>query len=154
MDMAICQYNPRYIRALSVYKRAKEQKTKILRDFPEKPSLLDVMNEFTEKMIQSGEFIIHERKMFIESLKEKANIYHSGISGNREILNIDYSPKTNLRAEMDYKRERKIQKRVCLVGPHRDDFNISLSGLNSRIFASQGQLRTAALSIKLAERDN
>jgi len=153
LDMAICQYKKKYTHAMSVYKRAREQKSKILREYLDKPSLLDTLPEFNEKMIQSGEVILSERIDFIKLLLEKAKVYHSSISSNKENLDIEYQTKENLREEIKNSTDREIKAGTCLVGPHRDDIIISINGLNSRSYASQGQVRTAALALKLSERD-
>jgi len=153
MDMAICQYRPSYTYALNVYNRARGQKSKILREYIEKPSLLDTLPEFSEKMIQSGELIIKERLSFISILSERAKAYHGSISSERESLGLEYMTKENLRAEMESIRDKEIRSGVCLAGPHRDDIVITINGMDSRAYASQGQIRTAALALKLAERD-
>jgi DNA replication and repair protein RecF len=152
-DMAICQYKTGYTHALSVYKRAREQKSRILREYSDKPSLLDMLPEFNEKMIQSGEIIIGERNIFVKKLADYANVYHSNISSSNEKLDIEYQTKENLRAEIEKAKDKEIKSGVCLVGPHRDEIVIYINGLNSKSYASQGQIRTAALSLKLSERD-
>lgn len=153
LDMAICQYKPTYTHALAVYNRAREHKSRILREYTEKPALLDTLPDFNEKMIQSGEVIIKERFEFIKLLSERAKAYHSSISSDSEDLRVEYQTKENLRYEIENAKDKEIKAGACLVGPHRDDIITEINGLNSRSFASQGQVRTAALALKLAERD-
>lgn len=153
MDMAICQYKPNYTHALSVYNRAKEHKAKILREHIEKKDLLDTLPDFNEKMIQSGEFIIRERSEFLKVLAERAKVYHSNISSDREKLRLEYNTSENLRAEFERVKDKELRAGSCLAGPHRDDILTEINGLNSRVYASQGQVRTASLAFKLAERD-
>lgn len=153
MDMAICQYKPNYTHALAVYNRAREHKAKILREHVEKPDLLDTLPDFNEKMIQSGEIIVKERFEFISLIYERSKAYHNSISSDREKLGIEYHSKENLRAEMEQVMEKEIRAGICLAGPHRDDIITEINGLSSRAYASQGQVRTAALALKLAERD-
>ena len=153
MDMAICQIRPRYTRALSEYNRAKDHKSKILKNHREKPGLLETLPEFNEKMIACGELLIRERTAFVEKLAELSEKYHRDISGGGETLKVSYTADTDLRGTLERVRDREIAAGTCLAGPHRDDIRSTVNGIDARAFASQGQAKTAALAFKLSERD-
>ena len=167
LDCAICQLRPRYTEALGEYNRLYEHKTRILRDWQEKPSLLDTLDEFNLRMAQTGAMIIHYRAHFIRKLKEFAPAVHREFSGGREELGLTYEtvktvadplapPKEILPALLSHQeshRQAELESRSCLSGPHKDDLVVELNGISAKTYGSQGQTRTAALSLKLAERE-
>lgn len=167
LDECICQLRPRYAAALSEYKRLYEQKTRILRDWEEKPSLLDTLDDFNLRMAQTGAMLIHYRAHFVRRLKEFAPAIHQDFSGGRETLDLRYetvksiadpeaSPKELLPRLMEHQeqhRRAELEARQCLSGPHKDDLVVELNGVSAKDYASQGQTRTAALSLKLGARE-
>ena len=167
LDGAICQLRPRYAQALAEYNRLYDHKTRILRDWPENPSLLDTLDDFNLRMAQTGALIIHYRAHFIKCLREHAPGIHGEFSGGREGLALAYEtvstvndplarPKELLPLLLEHQekhRKAEIDSRQCLSGPHKDDLAVSIGGQNAKIYASQGQTRTAALSLKLAQRE-
>ena len=167
LDSAICQIRPRYAQALAEYNRLHEHKTRILRDWPENPALLDTLDDFNLRMAQTGAILIHYRAHFIKRLQEHAPAIHADFSGNREQLSLNYEtvstvteplahPKDILHQLLEHQqshRQAELDSRQCLSGPHKDDLEVMLDGLSAKSFASQGQTRTAALSMKLAERE-
>ena len=167
LDDCICQLRPRYEAALTEYKRLYEHKTRILRDSEEKPSLLDALDEFSLRMAQTGAILIHYRAHFIKRLKETAPPIHRDFSGGREELELAYhtvstvtdplaSPREllpQLLAHQESHRRAELESRQCLSGPHKDDFEVMLNGVPAKTYASQGQTRTAALSLKLGARE-
>ena len=167
LDDAIGQLRPKYAAALGEYRRLHEQKTRILRDWEEKPSLLDTLDDFNLRMAQVGAVLIHYRAHFIRRLKELTPPIQSDFSGGREKLDLRYEtvstvtqpqgpPKQILEELLEHQqshRRAEIESRQCLSGPHRDDVEILIDGQSARQFASQGQTRTAALSLKLACRE-
>ena len=166
-DAALCQLRPRYAAALAEYHRAYDHKTRILRDWEEHPGLLETLPEFNERLIRFGAVIIHYRRQFAEKLGQYAAIHHWECSGGKERLEVEYSTvKTvtdsaaeiaviteQLREHMETHQAAERASRLCLSGPHKDDFLVSIDGREAKQFASQGQVRTAALSLKLAERE-
>ena len=90
MDNAICQIRPRYAEYLSQYNRLLEHKSRILKDWREKPSLLDTLDDFSEGMCRAGANIIRYRASFAERLAEAAAPIHREFSGNDELLGISY----------------------------------------------------------------
>lgn len=167
LDDCICQLRPRYAAALSEYKKLYEHKTRILRDWTEKPSLLDALDEFSLRMAQTGAMIIHYRAHFIRKLMEFAPTIHRDFSGGRELLGLRYetvktvsdpeSPARDLLpqllAHQESHRQAELEARQCLSGPHKDDLVVTLDGVAAKTYASQGQTRTAALSLKLGCRE-
>lgn len=167
LDDAICQLRPRYGAALAEYKRLYEQKTRILRDWEEKPSLLDTLDDFNLRMAQVGAYLIHYRAHFVKRLSILTPPIQSDFSGGRERLDLRYetvstvtdpeaSPKVILEQLLYHQqshRRAELDSRQCLSGPHKDDLAVELDGQIARQFASQGQTRTAALSLKLACRE-
>lgn len=167
LDHAICQLRPRYAQALGQYHRLLEHKTRILRDWEKNPGLLSVLEEFNEAMARAGALVVHYRAHFIRKLAERAAEIQTEFSGGRETLGLQYhtvstikdplGPTVELyeaiRAHQESHRQAELAARSCLSGPHKDDLVAEIDGRSARQFASQGQTRTAALSLKLAERE-
>ena len=167
LDDCICQLRPRYAQALADYKRLHEHKTRILRDSEEYPSLLDTLDEFSLGMAKAGAVIIHYRAHFIKRLCRTAPAIHSDFSGRREELSLRYetvstvtdplAPPSELLGQLlehqESHRSAEIASRQCLSGPHKEDLLVDIDGNPAKSFASQGQTRTAALSLKLAARE-
>ena len=167
MDTAISQLRPRYAAALTDFNRLYENKTRILRDWREKPSLLDALDEFSDGLARCSAAIIRYRASFVERLCELSAPIHRDFSGGREELSLAYrtvSTVTDPHApveEIYYRicehqeqhRRAELDAGQCLTGAHKDDIEIFIGGAAARSFASQGQTRTAALSMKLAERE-
>lgn len=166
LDRAICQLRPRYAEALQQYNRLLEHKTRILRDWEQKPGLLQVLEDFNEALARAGALVIHYRAHFVKKLAEKAGEIQLEFSGGRDILSLDYQTVSTvedplgptvslyeaLRRHQDSHLRAERESRTCLSGPHKDELFPRINGQPARQFASQGQTRTAALSLKLAER--
>jgi DNA replication and repair protein RecF len=167
MDHCLCQLRPRYAASLAEYNRLLEHKTRILRDHREKPSLLYALDDFDLRLAQTGAELIFFRAAYAALLSEKASKIHREFSGNRENLTLSYKtvrtipdtakkPGELLPYLLEHLREHRraeLETGTCLSGPHKDDLEIEIDGVPARSFASQGQARTAALSVKLAERE-
>lgn len=167
LDSAISQLRPRYAQALAEYTRLYEHKTRILRDWQENPSLLSALDDFNLRMAQTGAILIHYRAHFVRRLMENAPAIHADFSGAREALGLSYETVSTvddplapaktildrLLVHQDAHRQAELDSRQCLSGPHKDDLTVLLSGVPARTYASQGQTRTAALSLKLAQRE-
>ena len=167
LDDAICQLRPKYAAALGEYRRLYEQKTRILRDWEDKPSLLDTLDDFNLGMAQVGAVLIHYRAHFVKRLAALAPPIQGDFSGGREQLELRYetvstvtdpegNPKAILEQLLEHQqshRRAELESRQCLSGPHKDDLAVEIDGRAARQFASQGQTRTAALSLKLACRE-
>lgn len=167
LDDAICQLRPRYAAALAEYRRLLEQKRAILRDWPSKPALLETLEDFNRRLCQTGALVIHYRAHFVRKLGEYAPGIHGDFSSGREALRLHYhTVKTipdplaptqvlvqQLWAHMAAHHQAELDSKSCLSGPHKDDLLVELNGLSVRTYGSQGQTRTAALSLILAERE-
>ncbi len=167
MDQSLCQLRPRYAAALAEYNRLYEHKTRILRDSEDHPALRDTLPEFNARMALSGAVLVHYRARFCARLAEYAATAHRECSGGRESLALHYETvKTiedpfaeqnilveQLMAHQRAHEQAELASRLCLSGPHKDDIGVEIGGENARQYSSQGQTRTAALALKLAERD-
>ena len=167
MDTALCQLRPRYAAALAEYHRTYDHKTRILRDSEERPDLLAALPDFNEQMVRFGAVLIHYRQQFAVRLNEYAAIHHRECSGGREQLVIQYKTVSSvtdpsadiaviteqLRRHMESHQVAERASRMCLSGPHKDDLDVTIDGREAKAYSSQGQTRTAALALKLAERE-
>lgn len=167
LDTALCQLRPNYARYLAEYRRLHENKTRILRDYEENPSLLDTLDVFSYRMANIGGAIIRYRAYYVRSLMEKARDIHASISGKGEQLDCRYVTVSTVTdpfassAQIGQElwehavshRAAEIASHTCLSGPHKDDLELTIGGKPAKSFGSQGQVRTCALSLKLAERD-
>lgn len=166
-DSALCQLRPNYEAALAEYGKILEQKNRILKDRFEKPSLLQVLPEYNTRLCQVGALLISYRARFYEGLGKAAKEYHSMFSGGAEDFLLEYktvstitdpfAPVKELTEQLQQHLEKhqraELESCQCLSGPHKDDFDVSLSGMSLKAFGSQGQTRTAAISLKLAQRE-
>ncbi len=167
MDNAISQIRPRYAQYLSEFNRLYEHKTRILKDWRDKPSLLDTLDEFSEGMCRASAQLIRYRASFVQRLKKAAAPIHREFSGNGEELGMEYKTVSSVKdpfasvkeiyydicEHQERHRQAELDSAQCLTGAHKDDLEIYINGRSARSFASQGQTRTAALSVKLAERE-
>lgn len=167
MDMALCQLRPVYNKALNEYTKLYEHKSRILKDCRDVPSLLEPLPEFNDQMAHYGATIIAGRAKYLRALEQHANRFHREFSGGREDLSLHYqtvSTVTNpfetedviyqaLRQHQERHYRAELDSMQCLSGPHKDDFSALLDGFVIKSYGSQGQTRTAAISLKLAERE-
>ena len=167
MDMSLCQLRPRYAEALAEYGRLYDHKTRILRDSDEYPQLLDTLPDFNHRLCQVGAVLISYRARYVQALAVHARRAHWECSGEREDLALTYQtvktvedplgPVQDIAGALEEHQARHYQaelaSRLCLSGPHKDDIAVTVNGLEARHFCSQGQVRTAALSLKLADRE-
>ena len=165
-DHALCQLRPNYEAALTEYNRILEQKNRILKDRHDNPILLDLLPEYNTRLCQVGALLISYRARFFEGLGKAAKGYHESFSGGKEDFSLSYktvstvkdpfAPVETLTEDLlnhlhsHYRAE--LESSQCLTGPHKDDFSVALSGIDLKAYGSQGQTRTAAISLKLAQR--
>ena len=166
-DHALCALRPNYDAALTEYNRILEQKSRILKDHFDNPGLLEILPEYNTRLCQVGALLISYRARFYESLGKAAANYHSQFSGFAEEFTLDYKtvstvadpfasiPKLteDLQEHLQRHYRAEIESGQCLTGPHKDDFSVSLSGIDLKAYGSQGQTRTTAISLKLAQRE-
>ena len=167
LDSAISQLRPNYAAAVLEYHRLYDQKSRILKDGLENPSVYETLPEFSYRMAQVGALIIRYRARYLQALDESARVYCASFSGGAETLQLAYrtvSTVTDPQAPQDvlfsqlqeHMRAHEAAEKAsgqCLSGPHKDDFEVTLDGLPVKSFGSQGQTRTASISLKLAERE-
>ena len=154
LDMAICQLYPTYIEILRGYTKAVTQRNKILKDFKNNSSVLPLLDVFENEIALSGEKIIKYRLRYIEILKEFIPEIYKGISNGQENLEIEYissNKSENLLTDLKNSRKEDMFTYKTSVGPHRDDLEFKINGISAKNFGSQGQKRSVALSLKLAE---
>ena len=166
-DHVLCQLRPNYDAALTEYNRILDQKSRILKDWHENPGLLEILPDFNTRLCQVGALLISYRARFYESLGKEAAVFHGQFSGFAEEFSLQYKTVSNItdpfapvkeltsllneHLERHYRAE--LESTQCLTGPHKDDFNVTLSGIDLKSYGSQGQTRTAAISLKLAQRE-
>ncbi len=164
LDRALCQVSPRYCQDVVKYRKVVMQRSALLkriRDVQEDPRLLDFLDD---QLITLATHIIGERFKMINGLTPIASEFQASITGKREELQIVYRPSFKVDASWDTQeakqhyleqlrevRKKEILQGVCLLGPHRDDLEFVVNGINMLTYGSRGQQRTAALSTKLAE---
>ena len=166
-DNALCQLRPNYEAALTEYNRILEQKNRILKDRYENPALLEVLPEYNTRLCQVGALLISYRARFFAGLGREAQEYHKHFSGGAEDFQLTYKTVSTvtdpfapvedlvqqLQEHLESHYRAEMESAQCLTGPHKDDFDVTLSGLSVKTFGSQGQTRTAAISLKLAQRE-
>ena len=166
-DNALSQLRPNYEAALSEYNRILDHKHYILKERYENPALLEILPEFNARLCQVGALLISYRARFFEGLGREAKVYHETFSGGREEFRLQYhtvstvtdpfAPVSQLEQQLldhlqsHYRAE--LESSQCLTGPHKDDFDITLNDMSIKSFGSQGQVRTATISLKLAQRE-
>ncbi|SRR5258708_3126119 len=164
LDRALCQIQPHYCQALMKYRKIVAQRAALLkriRDQQEDPQMLNYLDE---QLTQLANHVIHERQRMIATLNQHANSIQQAISGGREQLQIVYRPSFKVDAawsaaeapqqylaQLREVRKKEILQGTCLRGPHRDDLEFVVNGVNMLTYGSRGQQRTAALATKLAE---
>ena len=166
-DHALCQLRPNYEAALTEYGRLLDQKSKILKDRFENPRVAEILPEYNLRLCQVGALIISYRARFYEGLGKAAAAYHGHFSGGAEDFTLQYKTVSTvedpfaptarlfdwLMEHLESHRRAELETAQCLTGPHKDDFEVCLSGINLKAYGSQGQTRTAAISLKLAQRE-
>ena len=166
-DHALCQLRPNYDAALTEYNRILDQKSRILKDHFENPAVLEILPEYNTRLCQVGALLISYRARFYDSLGKAAGAYHGQFSGGAEDFSLAYktvstvadpfAPVKQLTEDLQEHLQRhyraELETATCLTGPHKDDFSVSLSGIDLKAYGSQGQTRTAAISLKLAQRE-
>ena len=155
LDMMIGQLKPNYVYTLNMYIKTLEQRNNYLRQIKEENKPENLLDIWDEKLIEYADIIYKYRKEFIDKIKKKINIIHKKITDEKEEINIQYI--SNCESKEAYlellKQRRKLDiiKGFTTKGIHRDDFEIYINNKELSIYGSQGQNRTAILSLKLSE---
>lgn len=159
IDRELCQIKPAYYDSLSNYKKVLLQRNTYLKENNIEPSILDIWDMQLSKY---GAQVMHRRNEFIEKLNDISSEIHGNITGGREKLKLKYAPNLEyiediyeqemyLYEVLKKSYENDLKQRTTTKGPHKDDLEFYIDGINARSFGSQGQQRTCALSLKLAE---
>jgi DNA replication and repair protein RecF len=154
VDMELCQLDHIYLYDLNNYNKIISQRNKLLKDAGFNPEYRDMLKIWDSQLVSYGKKIIKRRKLFVDELNKIIETIHKKLSGEREILRIEYEPHcTSDEYEEVLKKniEKDIKLKMTSAGPHRDDFIFYSNNIDVRIYGSQGQQRTAALSLKLSE---
>lgn len=154
MDLELCQLSAIYLTDLSNYNHIVNQRNKLLKDLAFRQDFIDTLDIWDLQMAQFGKKIIQAREAFVEKLNEIIQDIHRKLTGDRESLQLIYEPSVTAEAmeqEISRNRERDLKLKLTTIGPHRDDFCVKVNGIDIRKYGSQGQQRTAALSLKLSE---
>ncbi len=155
LNMLISQLRPRYLFNLNDYNKTLEQRNNYLRQikYENKPkNMIDIWNE---KLANHAQIIYEYRKGFVDKLLKKIVNIHKNITNNSEQININYISEFKNKEEYIKKLNEKLNKDIergyTSTGIHRDDFEVYINGKNINLYGSQGQFRTAILSLKLSE---
>lgn len=154
LDSEICQLDKIYLSDLAKYNKILNQRNKLLKDMVFRPDLKETLPIWDAQLIDYGKRIIKRRKSFVDELNEIVFDIHKQISGEKEELVLKYEPNIDdafFHDELNRAKERDMRFCQTSVGPHRDDMQFSVFDVDIRKYGSQGQQRTSALSLKLAE---
>lgn len=154
VDMELCQLDKFYLYNLNHYNKIVNQRNKLLKDMYLNPQLKDTLGIWDMQLVSFGSKIIERRKIFAEQLNEIIYGIHKKLSGDKENIKIVYEPDVEIEdfeEKLKNSQERDIKAKMTSVGPHRDDFSFMEGSIDIRKYGSQGQQRTAALSLKLSE---
>lgn len=154
VDMELCQLDSVYLHNLNHYNKIVNQRNRLLKDLYAKPGLKDTLFLWDSQLAAFGQKIIERRNTFISQLNEIIYGLHLKLTGGKEELQIVYEPDVlalDFEEKLQKCQERDIRLKQTSIGPHRDDFSFAVGTVDIRKFGSQGQQRTAALSLKLAE---
>lgn len=167
IDMELGQIQPRYIYHLGQYQKVLKQRNHLLKQLQRgKTQDTTMLQVLTEQLIEHAATLLERRFAFLELLRKWAKPIHYGISRELEELEISYNATIEVSEEANKEKietiyankfheiqEKEIDRGTTLIGPHRDDLVFYVNNKNVQIYGSQGQQRTAALSVKLAEID-
>lgn len=167
LDMEIGQIDPVYLYDLVQYQKVLKQRNQYLKQLAEKKQTDELyLTILTEQLVEFGSKILFARQKFVQRLEYWANQLHQKISQSKEQLAIDYlssvpdgewadlaTVQTAFKEALERVKQKERFRQVTLVGPHRDELLFLINQKNVQNFGSQGQQRTTALSVKLAEID-
>lgn len=154
MNLELCQLNKIYHYNYVNYNKALNQRNTLLKQIFYKPDLKDTLDMWDLYLLEYGKNIIEQRESFIKELNEIVKKIHYHLTGEKESIEIGYEKNVSIEEyekQMLLKRDMDLKYQTTQVGPHRDDICFYINGIDVRKFGSQGQQRTAALSLKLAE---
>ena len=155
LNMLISQLRPRYLFNLNDYNKTLEQRNNYLRQIKYENKPKNMIEVWNEKLANHAQIIYKYREEFVDKILKKIVNIHRNITNNSEEINIKYISEFKNKEEyikkLDEKLNKDIEKGYTSVGIHRDDFEVYINGKNINLYGSQGQFRTAILSLKLSE---
>ncbi len=152
--MELCQLDKIYVYNLTNYNKIIIQRNKLLKDIYFRPELKQTLEVWDNQLAEYGSKIIERREKFIKEINNIMKPIHRELTGGVEDINIIYNKNCeseDLLKTLEDNRERDIKYKSTSIGPHKDDILFFHEDKNIRIYGSQGQQRTVALSLKLAE---
>lgn len=152
--MELCQLNKLYVHSLVQYNKVLLQRNKLLKELFFRPEYEETLDVWDMQLVNYGKKIISLRKEFLHDLNEIILDIHKNLTGGKEELILEYEPDVEEDAfteKLLKTREKDLRFKMSSTGPHRDDFCVKVNGIDIRKFGSQGQQRTAALSLKMSE---
>lgn len=155
IDMEICQLNNKYYYNLVQYNKVLNERNIILKN---KKLSEDMLEIYDEQLANFGEYIIKHRIEYLDKLNFYGSEIHKDITLNKENIEFKYLSsiknlkdiKNNFAELLRKNRKRDIEKGISTIGPHRDDFNVNINGIDTKSYGSQGQQRTAVLTMKFS----
>ena len=154
MDMELCQLDKIYVSLLANYKKVLDQRNNLLRQISFDKSKMDMLPVWDDQLVKYGIEIIKKRNHFIDLINEIIPDIHSNLTSGKEHLCLVYeknAEEESFASMLAEKQEMDLRYQTTQTGPHRDDIAFLIDGMDVRKFGSQGQQRTVALSLKLAE---
>ena len=154
IDLELSQLDKVYLNNLSNYNRIVNQRNHLLKEIDYNKGALETLDIWDIQLIQYGNKIIARRQKFIEEINKIISNIHKKLTGNREDIKIVYEPSNgalSFEQALLKNKEKDLRIKSTSVGPHRDDIAFLVSDIDIRKYGSQGQQRTAALSLKLSE---
>ncbi|MDA1349329.1 MAG: DNA replication/repair protein RecF [Chloroflexi bacterium] len=164
LDILISQFDRQYLGALQRYQRVLSQRNHLLKRLRDGSARTDELDVWNDQLVFEAKYVMARRVETVAGLSELSAVIHLELSGTGEQLGLQYRPSADLAAEgseeslaeqlrgaMEARRAREIAQGMTVCGPHRDDVEIRIDGLEAAPYASRGQARTAILSLRLAE---
>lgn len=159
MNISISQTSPSYYTALLRYNKILDQRNALLKN-PDYSLVLDTLPIWDEQLCKYAALIVKKRTEFLEKLSPYAEQMHAFLTDNAEVLQVKLDKSyqgdeeeiaLSLKRRLANNYEKDLRLGFTTVGPHRDDLSVTISGADAKSYASQGQMRTSALALKLAE---
>ena len=156
IDMELSQLDKIYLDCLINYNKVVNQRNSLLKEyaFSGREDIISSLDIWDMQLVKYGNDVIKSREKFVKEINDLVKSIHTKLSGDREQLEIIYEPcvkEQDFESELVRVRDRDLKFKRTNIGPHKDDMCFLINGMDVRKYGSQGQQRTAALSLKLAE---
>lgn len=156
IDMELSQLDKIYLDCLINYNKVVNQRNSLLKEyaFSGREDIISSLDIWDMQLVKYGNDVIKSREKFVKEINDLVKSIHTKLSGDREQLEIIYEPcvkEQDFESELVRVRDRDLKFKFTNIGPHKDDMCFLINGMDVRKYGSQGQQRTAALSLKLAE---